>query len=216
MIQAVVIYNSNYIFVEFPCSESELEAKFIELYATEYSDIPMGIEEIREPEFLSVLEKQLVSLDQLNYLAKRLTQIGEEGIEKFKNMREQFQISDMKGLINLTFNQERDIASVDEMEEVYNGQTFPKNVPDDCLCVVEMSYEDKTEYLYLPCESMAIYKASIRLPVFDVKNCEFKITDYESLTEEQISDFEKVIEEKGIYALNDELSLEEGMEMTQC
>lgn len=206
MIQSVIFYNSKNVSVEFPCSEAELEAKFIELYETEYSDIPMGIEEISEPEFLSVLEKQLVSMDELNYLAKRLMKMSEEGIETYKNMRGRFQISDMKDLINLTFNLERDIASTEEMEEVYHGQTFPKNVPDDCLCVVEMTYEDKTEYLYLPCESLAIYKASIRLPVFDVSNCEFKITDYEGLTVEQVAEFERVIEEKGIYALNDELN----------
>lgn len=205
MIQTIIFYNSNNIFIEFPCSEAELETKFIELYEKEYSDIAMHVEEIRGPEFLRILEKQLVSMDELNYLAKRLTQMSVESIEKFKNMREQLQISDMKGLINLTFNQERDIASVDEMEEVYTGETFPKSVPDDCLCVVEMSYGDKTEYLYLPCESMDIYKASLRLPVFDVRNCEFKITDCEEFTEEQISLFEEVIEQKGIYSLNEKL-----------
>ena len=121
MIQTIVFYNSNNIFIEFPCSEAELETKFIELYEKEYSDIAMHVEEIRGPEFLRILEKQLVSMDELNYLAKRLTQMSVESIEKFKDMREQLQISDMKGLINLTFNQERDIASVDEMEEVYTG-----------------------------------------------------------------------------------------------
>ena len=205
MIQAVIFYDSRNVFIEFPCSEAELESKFLELYETEYSDIAMGIEEIREPEFLSVLEKQLVSVDKLNYLAKRLTQMSEESLEKFKIMREQLDLSDMKGLINATFNLDKNLESIDEMEEVYNGQTFPKSVPDDCRCVVEMSYGDKTEYLYLPCESMEIYKASLRLPVFDVRHCEFKITDCEELTEEQISIFEEVIEQKGIYSLNEKL-----------
>lgn len=205
MIQAVIFYNSRNVFIEFPCSEAEMESKFMELYETEYNDIAMYVEEIRKPEFLSILEKQLVSMDELNYLAKRLTQMSEDSIEKFKNMREQLNISDMKGLINLSFNLEEKFTSIDEMVEVYNGQTFPKSVPDDCMCVVEMSYGDKTEYLYLPCDSTEIYKASLRLPVFNVKNCEYKITDCEELTEEQVSILEEVIEQKNIYSLNEKL-----------
>ncbi len=205
MIQAVIFYNSRNVFIEFPCSEAEMESKFMELYETEYNDIAMYVEEIRKPEFLSVLEKQLVSMDELNYLAKRLIQMSEESLEKFKNMREEFNISDMKGLINVTFNLDKNIASIGEMEEVYNGQTFPKRVPDDCMCVVEMSYGDKTEYLYLPCESTEIYKASLRLPVFDVRHCEYKLTDCEELTEEQVSIFKEVIEQKNIYILNEKL-----------
>ena len=56
MIQTIVFYNSNNIFIEFPCSEAELETKFIELYEKEYSDIAMHVEEIRGPEFLRILE----------------------------------------------------------------------------------------------------------------------------------------------------------------
>ena len=42
----------------------------------------------------------------------------------------------------------------------------------------------------------------------------FVRADYHLVRDKVIA--EKVIEEKGIYALNNELGLEEGMEMTQC
>lgn len=134
MIQTIIFYNFKNVFLEFPCSETELESKFIELYETEYHDIAMSVEEIRRPEFLRILEKQLISMDELNYLAKRLTQMSAESVDRFKNMREKFDIRDMKGLINLTFNLEGNITSVDGMKEVYNGQTFPKSIPEDCVC----------------------------------------------------------------------------------
>ena len=46
----------------------------------------------------------------------------------------------------------------------YDGQTFPPYLYDpDVLCVAKAKYDDKTEYLYFPCEEEAIDKAFARL-----------------------------------------------------
>ncbi|MFI3228385.1 MAG: antirestriction protein ArdA, partial [Clostridia bacterium] len=48
-------------------------------------------------------------------------------------------------------------------QELYNGQTFPAYWYEPCIITLEVTADDKTEYLFLPCEESEIYKTLLRL-----------------------------------------------------
>ena len=104
MITATVKHNDNYADIEFPCSEAYLSAKLMEIHVDDLSSITHYISAITEPKELSFLKDRLVNLDELNYLAKRMDSFfGDEETQFFEAIKlEHF--TEMKDLINLTFN----------------------------------------------------------------------------------------------------------------
>ena len=66
MITVTVRWGNNYADIEFPCSDSELQAKLEQLHpASPHSD-SIFILSVQEPTALSVLEDQFLDLDELN------------------------------------------------------------------------------------------------------------------------------------------------------
>lgn len=64
-------------------------------------------------------------------------------------------------------------------EELYDGQVFPGYVYDSgVLVIAAASYNEKTEYLYLPCESLAIDKAIRRLGAGCAEDCDIELEDF--------------------------------------
>ncbi len=72
MITATVRYNDNYADIEFPCSDSYLCSKLMELHVDDPDQITLFLFNMIEPEELSCLKDRFVNLDELNYLAKRM------------------------------------------------------------------------------------------------------------------------------------------------
>lgn len=89
------------------------------------------------------------------------------------------------------------------MDEYYNGKNFPCYLYDQCLMVGEMQYGGNTEYIYLPSEDYAIEKAVKRLQAESCKNCTVKLFNVFSDNDTLIEIGNKIIENDGIYALND-------------
>ena len=90
-----------------------------------------------------------------------------------------------------------------EFEEVYDGQVFPPYYYDSSvLTTIRADFGGKSEYLYLPCESISIRKAIERLGAADYQSVDFSIEDsmFESDTwNERIED---VLENDGVGRLN--------------
>lgn len=58
-------------------------------------------------------------------------------------------------------------------EKIYNGETFPEyDYNGECLFAVKISFLNASEYVYLPCEALAIKKALARLGVEGTEHCE--------------------------------------------
>ncbi|MBS5733267.1 MAG: hypothetical protein KHW87_00990 [Clostridiales bacterium] len=77
MIVAMVKYNDNYTDIEFPCTETYLSAKFMEIHVDELNTTTHYISAITEPKELSFLKDRLINLDEINYLAKRMDSFSE-------------------------------------------------------------------------------------------------------------------------------------------
>lgn len=208
--------------IEFPCTEQILREKLDVLYQPENLFEQLVVQEVNEPEWLKVLEKQAVSMDQLNYLAKRLDVLRDNQLKQYESAMKHRELTEIKDLINLTFNlskytlienmgdAEKGVVTEhgmlfenDEVEyaEVYNGRTFPQFIYEDCLAVVEMKYGEDTEYVYLPCDDMEIFKAQMRLNVFYISSCENKILDT-TLEGRRKTRFEDALVKDGLYAAN--------------
>lgn len=234
MITATVRFGDNYADIEFPCSDSYLRAKLMELHAGDPDQTTLFLYDMIEPEELSFLKDRFINLDELNYLAKRMESFfGDEEIRFFEAMKlEHF--TEMKDLINLTFNVDKftliqDVSDMGKVgrtylldrdgaipahdeadpkyaaigrdllqsgngvftehgllfphsdrpfEEPYQGQTFPEYFYNVCLLVGEITYQDKTEYVYLPDDGLAISKAIRRLGAEKPEDCQIVLSDF--------------------------------------
>ena len=61
-------------------------------------------------------------------------------------------------------------------EKIYNGETFPEyDYNGECLFGVKINFLNTSEYVYLPCEDLAIKKALARLGVEGTEHCELRV-----------------------------------------
>lgn len=58
------------------------------------------------------------------------------------------------------------------MHEIYNGETFPEYLYEDCQMIATIGYDEKNESLYLPCAESAIDRAVHRLSASGLSGCE--------------------------------------------
>ena len=92
--------------------------------------------------------------------------------------------------------------------EVYDGTTFPYyDYRGDSIVVAQLEYGDKTEYLYLPEDGLAIIKAARRLdaPSSDMRKA--TLTDFTIDNPWWMKYFETVLREDGIWAANEMAAL---------
>jgi len=258
MITATVRFGDNYADIEFPCSDTYLRSKLVELHADDPDQTTLFLFDMIEPEELSCLKDRFINLDELNYLAKRMESFfGDEETRFFEAMRlEHF--TELKDLINLTFNvdkftliqdvsdmgkigrtylldREGSIPANDEadpkyaaigrellqsgngvftehgllfrhrdrpFEELYHGQTFPEYFYNACLLVGEITYQDKTEYVYLPDDGLAISKAIRRLGAEKPEDCQIVLSDFSTDDSRIFQTFQSVLDAEGIYEAN--------------
>ena len=147
MITATVKHNDNYADIEFPCSEAYLSAKLMEIHVDDLSSITHYISAITEPKELSFLKDRLVNLDELNYLAKRMDSFfGDEETQFFEAIKlEHF--TEMKDLINLTFNLDKytlikDVSDIAILERT--GQLRILRYAGRRLCPVPRNHKRKS------------------------------------------------------------------------
>lgn len=104
MIHVTVCYGENSTDIEFPCSDRYLQSKLTELNVTDLKETTFYIGRVVQPESLSMLEYLFVNLDELNYFAKRLDGFDHNEMMQFNAVARQYDMKEMKELINLTFN----------------------------------------------------------------------------------------------------------------
>lgn len=103
MIAVTVRHNDNYADIEFPCGDSYLQAKLMELRAND-PNVALYVSEVKEPEELTCLKDHFVNPDELNFLAKRLDSFVRKELDQFYMAAGKTGKESLKDLINLTYN----------------------------------------------------------------------------------------------------------------
>ncbi|MCM1167272.1 MAG: hypothetical protein NC401_14790 [Ruminococcus sp.] len=146
MIKAM-IQSSPYITeMTFPCTENQLSAWLDELQMNPEHLCPAATVTQIEPSELSVLEDCEVSLDALNYLAKRLDGMDELECKQFFAALTCDEVDigwGLKSLINLTFNLDRFTLIRDTSDPEKVGRTHLLNIRGGIAC----SELENTEWL---------------------------------------------------------------------
>ena len=94
--------------LSFPCTEKELEDALLELHLGRTAVTGIYISQVEHPEEFKFFENQIVNLDELNYLAKRMESFfGENEFSQFFEAMKHEGFTEMKDIINLTFNMHR-------------------------------------------------------------------------------------------------------------
>ena len=88
-------------------------------------------------------------------------------------------------------------------EEVYDGTVFPDyDYSGDSLVTAAAQYNGKTEYLYLPCDSLAITKAMYRLGAGSVSDLSFTLEDIGTNSPAWFDRLKQILSDEGIYEAN--------------
>lgn len=101
----VTVQNDNiYTEINFPCTDTYLNSKLMEIKTGNIDNTTFLINEVISPKELSFLEEHYINLDELNYLAKRMDSFfGDEETQFFEAIKLENFVK-LKDLINLTFN----------------------------------------------------------------------------------------------------------------
>lgn len=101
---------------------------------------------------------------------------------------------------------EHGMLFVDEdtpFQEMYDGEVFPFYLCDsDYVLTVILEYNDKQELISLPCEEIAIHKASKRLKAPNVDSLTLKLEGVRFHDSEWEQRFEDILREQGIRETN--------------
>lgn len=259
MIKVQIKNNEKFIDMAFPCSENMMAIWLEHIGIKNPNSTKVFVSNVIEPNELSFLKNRILDLDELNYLAKRMDSFfGNEELQFYEALKlEHF--TEMKDLINLSFNLKKyalitdigdmskvgqeyllnkngSIPAYDEnnpkyaeigrqllqsgqgvftdygllfsdnsvpFEEIYNGQTFPAYLYNQCYCVGEIEYEGKLEYVYLPDDVNAINKALRRLGTDSIENCNVTLCDFCAEYQPLFDAFNSILESESLYAVND-------------
>ena len=105
-----------------------------------------AVEELQGPApILKRLEGSKVNVDELDYLVKRLDSFTDGELAQFQGMAYKLRISDMTGLINLTFccQQATVITDFSDLEQI--GQSHYMNLHGGCASLEELEQLDGVE-----------------------------------------------------------------------
>ena len=129
MITLRIKYDDTTVGIQFPCSDSVIASKLMELHASDHEGDPFFVEEVIEPkELTKFFEHRFVDLDETNYLAKRMESFLPSEMLQFYGAALQEGHLTVKDLINTTFNLGRYtlIRDLTDMHKV--GVTHTLNV----------------------------------------------------------------------------------------
>ena len=123
MIRAKIKYGGRIVDITFPQQEKKLH----ELLGEDGVTLKKGsFFEIVFPKELELLQGQMLDLDEINFLAKRLESFDQGEWDVFSAVAQQAKMSNVKDLINLTFSNSRYtlIQDLRSMEEVGKAHLF--------------------------------------------------------------------------------------------
>lgn len=90
-----------------------------------------------------------------------------------------------------------------EFHEVYDGTTFPEyDYIGNGLLTAEISFNGKTDYVYLPDDDMSISKALVRLDAPNLEACKCDITDISTDIGGTKALLDRILVREGLYAVN--------------
>lgn len=90
-----------------------------------------------------------------------------------------------------------------EFHEVYDGTTFPEyDYIGNGLLTAEISFNGKTDYVYLPDDDLSISKALVRLDAPNLESCKCDITDISTDIGGTKALLDKILVREGLYAVN--------------
>lgn len=104
MIKAIASYSGRQVEFWLPCSEMQMHQCFEQVQASDEYSSSLFIQNIIRPVELAFLEGIFVDLDELNFLAKRLDCFSDEELDTFYAMISHRGFTQMKDLINATYN----------------------------------------------------------------------------------------------------------------
>ncbi len=104
----------------------------------------------------------------------------------------------------------------EELEEVYDGQTFPEYYYNNSLLSLNAEYGGRTELLQLPDEALAIKKAIDRLGAPSAEDCSYKVTFHNFKSDEWLDRVQEIIAREGIFETNAMLKSLDSEEMDWC
>ena len=87
----------------------------------------------------------------------------------------------------------------DELEEVYDGHTFPEYYYNNSLLSLNAEYGGRTELLQLPDEALAIKKAVDRLRAPSAEDCSYTVTFHNFKGDDWLARVQEIIAKEGIY-----------------
>lgn len=90
----------------------------------------------------------------------------------------------------------------DELEEVYDGHTFPEYYYNNSLLSLNAEYGGRTELLQLPDEALAIKKAIDRLGAPSAEDCSYTVTFHNFKGDDWLARVQEIIAKEGIYETN--------------
>ena len=136
MIHITARWMENYVEINFPCSEEDLTKAIKSLRSVATSPEGIFLLSMHRPEQLKLLEDRFVDLDELNYLAKRLDGMSQGELTQFYAGANHERFTNLKDLINLTFNLHRYtvIQNMSDMATVGKNHYLSKNqmmTPDE-------------------------------------------------------------------------------------
>ena len=89
------------------------------------------------------------------------------------------------------------------MQTVYDGQTFPQYLYEECVFEVTVGYGDRLEYLYLPCAESSIDRAMHRLGASDLADCSLENIDGMVFSRDSLSEIKYGFDASDIKGLNE-------------
>lgn len=90
-----------------------------------------------------------------------------------------------------------------EFHEVYDGTTFPEyDYIGNGLLTAEISFNGKTDYVYLPDDDLSISKALVRLDAPNLEACKCDITDISTDIGGTKALLDRILVREGLYAVN--------------
>lgn len=104
MIRIIANHFNHSVEMEFPENETVLFTKCMEIHVADDFPPIVTAEEVLEPRELSTLVNKEINLDELNFLAKRLDSFTDKEMTQFFTAANYESMSNLKDLINLTFN----------------------------------------------------------------------------------------------------------------
>ena len=120
-------YDNLTVEIEFPIDDHELDRLLRENYMPTDTTKPFYVRSIDYPNALSGLEGRTVNLDELNYLARRMECFFDDEYNQFSIAVERTNATNLKDMINLTFNLDKYTLITDISDMTKVGREYVLN-----------------------------------------------------------------------------------------